>query len=109
MANTRAKGSNDGGVPLTEAAAKAGVSAGTLRRWARDGLIPQYDGDGSWSPGAVSHARIVARLRERGHSLESIRRASEEGRLAFGYIDDRLEAHFHAQFPHFRSPEVVHV
>ena len=64
MANTRASSSN-GGVSLNEAAAKAGVSPGTLRRWAREGLIPQYDGDGSWSPGAISHARIVARLRER--------------------------------------------
>ena len=24
-------------------------------------------------------------------------------------LDDRLEAHFHAQFAHFRSPEIVHV
>ena len=39
-------------------------------------------------PGAVGHARIVARLRERGHSLEEIRRATEEGRLAFGYIEE---------------------
>ena len=87
MANTRAS-SRNGGVSLKEAAAKAGVSAGTLRRWAREGVIPQYDGDGSWPPGAVSHARIVARLRERGHSLQDIRRATEEGRLAFGYIDE---------------------
>jgi adenylate cyclase len=78
----------DGGTSLREAAAKAGVSAATLRRWARDGLIPQYDGDRSWSPSAVSHARIVARLRDRGHSLEEIRRATEEGRLAFGYIEE---------------------
>jgi len=87
VANTRAS-SRNGGVSLKEAAAKAGVSAGTLRRWAREGVIPQYDGDGSWPPGAVSHARIVARLRERGHSLQDIRRATEEGRLAFGYIDE---------------------
>jgi len=87
VANTRTT-SRDGRVSLREAAAKAGVSAGTLRRWAREGLIPQYDGDGSWSPGAVSHARIVARLRERGHSLQEIRRATEDGRLAFGYIDE---------------------
>ncbi len=59
---------------------------GTLRRWAREGLIPQYEG--AWSPGAVAHARIVARLRERGHSLQDIRRATEEGRLAFGYIEE---------------------
>ena len=87
MANTRTR-SVRGGVSLQEAASKAGVSAGTLRRWAREGLIPQYDGDGNWPPAAVSHARIVARLRERGHPLEDIRRATEEGRLAFGYIDE---------------------
>src|SRR5436305_14497743 len=74
------------GVPLQEAAARAGVSAATLRRWMREGLFPHYDG--SWSPGAVAHARIVARLRERGHSLQDIRRATEEGRLAFGYIEE---------------------
>jgi adenylate cyclase len=61
------------------------VAAPTLRRWARAGLIPPYDG--SWSPAAVSHARIVARLRERGHSLDDIRQASDEGRLAFGYVE----------------------
>src|SRR5947209_15999547 len=73
-------------VALKEAAARAGVAAGTLRRWARDGLIPSYDGDG-WSPKEVSRARLVARLRERGHSLKEIREASAEGRLAFGYVE----------------------
>ncbi len=53
-----------------EAAERVGVAATTLRRWLRDGLIPPY---GSWSPASVSHARIVARLRERGHSLQDIR------------------------------------
>ncbi len=62
----------------------------TLRRWVREGLVPPYDG--RWSPAAVSHARIVARLRERGHSLKDIRRASDEGRLAFGYVAKVLEA-----------------
>ncbi len=73
-------------VTLTEAAARAGVSPGTLRRWAKAGVIPQYKGD--WTPAAIAHARIVARLRERGHSLDEIRRAGESGRLAFGYIED---------------------
>jgi adenylate cyclase len=87
VANTRTN-AGDGGISLQEAAAKAGVSPATLRRWARDGLIPQYNGDRSWSPSAVSHARIVARLRDRGHSLAEIRRATQEGRLAFGYIEE---------------------
>jgi adenylate cyclase len=77
-------------VTLREAADRAGVSPATLRRWAREGLIPQYDGE--WTPAAVAHARIVARLRERGHRLEEIRRAGEDGRLAFGYIEDLFPA-----------------
>ena len=77
---------------LREAAERAGVSPGTLRRWAREGLIPEYDGDGGWTPAAAAHARIVARLRERGHSLREIRRASDAGRLAFGYIEDLFPA-----------------
>jgi adenylate cyclase len=63
-----------------------GVTPPTLRRWAQQGLIPQYDG--TWTAAAVGHARVVARLRERGHSLKDIRQATEEGRLAFGYIEE---------------------
>src|SRR5438445_13244384 len=74
------------GVSLQEAAARAGVSPATLRRWARQGLIPQYAG--SWTPPAVRHAQIVARLRERGHSLDDIRAATADGRLAFGYVEE---------------------
>ncbi len=71
---------------LTQAAARVGVAPATLRRWAREGLIPQYDGD--WSAAAIGHARIVQRMRERGHSVEEIARATEEGRLAFGYVEE---------------------
>lgn len=71
---------------VREAADRAGVTPATLRRWARDGVIPQYEGE--WTAAAAAHARLVARLRERGHSLQSIRRASETGQLAFGYIED---------------------
>jgi len=39
----------------------------------------------------VSHARIVARLRDRGHSLKEIRRATDEGRLAYGYIEELFD------------------
>src|SRR3984885_3244786 len=90
----RRNGAAPGGLLLQEAAARVGVATSTLRRWARDGLIPRYDG--SWSVASVSHAKIVARLRERGHSLREIRQASDEGRLAFGYVEelfaDREEA-----------------
>ena len=77
--------SDEPSLSLKEAAERVGVTAATLRRWAREGLIPSYHG--GWSRGAVGHARIVARLRERGHSIQDIRRATEDGRLAFGYME----------------------
>jgi adenylate cyclase len=73
---------------VTEAARRAGVTPATLRRWVAVGVVPAMDG--GWTSNAVAHARIVARLRERGHSLEEIREATESGRLAFGYIEDLL-------------------
>jgi adenylate cyclase len=75
---------------LKEAADRVGVSPSTLRRWAESGVIPQVDGSGRWTVAAVSHARIVARLRERGHRLDQIREAGRQGRLAYGYIADIL-------------------
>jgi len=69
-------------------AARAGVTPATVRRWVREGLVPQYDGE--WTPAAASHVRIVARLRERGHTVQRIREASQSGKLAFGYIDELL-------------------
>jgi adenylate cyclase len=68
---------------LAEVASRAGVSAATVRRWIKEGLVPQYEG--AWTPAAVAQVRIVGRLRERGHTLEQIRRASESGQLA-GYV-----------------------
>jgi adenylate cyclase len=73
---------------LAQVAARAGVSPGTVRRWVKDGLVPPYEGE--WTPAAASHVRIVATLRERGHSVEQIREASQSGRLAFGFIDELL-------------------
>ena len=75
----------------TEAARRAGVTPRTLRRWAQDGLVPQLR-DGEWTPAAVAQARIVARLRERGHSIDEIRAATESGRLAFSFVDELLPA-----------------
>ena len=71
---------------LTEAADRVGVTAATLRRWIRQGLIPQYEG--AWTPAAIGQARVVAKMRERGHSLTDIKTATEEGRLAFGFLDE---------------------
>ncbi len=75
---------------LAVAAERVGVTPATLRRWGRDGLIPEHDG--SWTPAAVGQARIVARLRERGHSVAEIRRATAEGRLAFGFLEELFPA-----------------
>ncbi|MEA2211508.1 MAG: adenylate cyclase [Solirubrobacteraceae bacterium] len=71
---------------LTEAAERVGVGPATLRRWLQHGLIPQYNGE--WTPSAVGTARVVARMRERGHSLASIEAATREGRLAFGFLEE---------------------
>src|SRR5438128_1192723 len=74
---------------LTEAAREAGVRPQTLKRWAETGVIPEHDGhrDG-WTPAAVAHARIVSRLRERGHSLQQIRQAGADGRLAYAFLEE---------------------
>ena len=80
-----------GRVSLEEAAKRVGVTPATLRRWERRGVIPQYDG--AWTPAAVRHARIVARMRERGHSLAEIRLATEQGRLAFGLVEELFPPH----------------
>ncbi|HEX2233834.1 MAG TPA: adenylate/guanylate cyclase domain-containing protein [Thermoleophilaceae bacterium] len=80
---------------LKQAADRAGVSPSTLKRWAETGVIPQVDGQGEWTAAAAAHARIVARLRERGHSLEHIREASRQGRLAYGFVEEL--------FPHQRE------
>ena len=81
-------GSPIGELTLKQVAARAGVTAATVRRWVKEGLVPQYEG--VWTPAAASHVRIVARLRERGHSVRRIREASQSGKLAFGYIDELL-------------------
>jgi len=71
---------------LAEAARIAGVSESTLRAWGKKRVIPRYRG--RWTRAAAAHARIVRRLRERGHSLTEIRKAGEDGRLAFGFVDE---------------------
>jgi adenylate cyclase len=73
---------------LAEAADRIGVTPGTLRRWQRRGLIPQYAGE--WTPAAIGSGRVVARLRTRGHSVDDLVRATAEGRLAFGFLQDLL-------------------
>ena len=73
----------------SEIARTIGVTPATLRRWIAAGLVPA-DENGAMAPSAIAHARVVARLRERGHSLDQIKEAIESGRLAFSYIEDLL-------------------
>ena len=73
-------------VTLADAARRVGVKPATLRRWAQRGLIPQYDGE--WTQAAIGTARVVARMRERGHSVAEIAQATQEGRLAFGFLEE---------------------
>jgi adenylate cyclase len=71
---------------LPEVADALSISESTLRRWVAEEIVPLRDGE--WTPAAVAQARLVARLRARGHSLQTVRRAAHEGRLAYGYIED---------------------
>lgn len=71
---------------LTDVARALNVSPATLRRWVADGIVPLRDGH--WTPAALAQARIVARMRARGHSLAHVRGAAKEGRLAYGYLED---------------------
>ncbi|MFL5817874.1 MAG: adenylate/guanylate cyclase domain-containing protein [Conexibacter sp.] len=88
-----AQGDEQTTLTLAKAARRAGITPATLRRWTEQGIVPLKDG--AWTPAAAAQARIVARLRERGHSLQAIREASEEGRLAFGYAEELLPATEH--------------
>ena len=75
-------------IPISEAAKISGVSVSTLKRWAQERVVPVSRG--RWTRAAAAQARVVARMRERGHSLPELRRAGRDGRLAFGYIEDLL-------------------
>jgi adenylate cyclase len=75
-------------VTTSAAARTLGVSAATLRRWVKAGAIPQFQGE--WTASAYAQARIVARLRARGHALKEIVAATEAGRLAYSHIEDVL-------------------
>lgn len=73
-------------ISLNEAARRAGVSPATLTRWADEKVVPVRKG--RWTAAAAAQARIVARMRERGHSLDELKEAGKEGKLSFGVAED---------------------
>jgi adenylate cyclase len=76
-------------ISLSEAARISGVSPSTLQRWVRTRILPMRNG--RWTPVVAAQARVIARMRERGHSLNDLRQAARDGRLAFGYVEDLIE------------------
>ncbi|HEX6456664.1 MAG TPA: adenylate cyclase regulatory domain-containing protein [Solirubrobacterales bacterium] len=73
-------------ISLSEAARRSGVPASTLKRWAAEKIVPVRRG--RWTATAAAQARVVARMRERGYSLEDLKTAGKEGRLAFGFTEE---------------------
>jgi adenylate cyclase len=72
-----------------EVARALDVSPATLRRWVAEEIVPLRAGE--WTPAALAQARIVARLRKNGHSLDQLREAARSGRLAYGYLEDLFQ------------------
>ena len=73
-------------ISLTEAARRSGVPQSTLKRWAEEKIVPVRKG--RWTPAAAAQARVVARMRDRGYSLDDLKEAGREGRLAFAFAED---------------------
>jgi adenylate cyclase len=73
-------------ISLSEAARRSGVPSSTLKRWAAEKVVPVRRG--RWTVAAAAQARVVARMRERGYSLEDLKSAGREGRLAFGFTEE---------------------
>jgi adenylate cyclase len=76
-------------ISLSEAARRSGVPASTLKRWAAERIVPVRRG--RWTATAAAQARVVARMRERGYSLEDLKSAGREGRLAFGFAEELFQ------------------
>jgi adenylate cyclase len=77
-------------ISLSEAARRSGVPASTLKRWAEERIVPVRRG--RWTATAAAQARVVARMRDRGYSLEDLKSAGREGRLAFGFAEELFSA-----------------
>jgi adenylate cyclase len=73
-------------ISLGEASRRSGVPSSTLKRWAAEKIVPVRRG--RWTVAAAAQARVVARMRERGYSLEDLKSAGREGRLAFGFTEE---------------------
>jgi adenylate cyclase len=73
-------------ISLNEAARRSGVPVSTLKRWAEEKIVPVRKG--RWTAAAAAQARVVARMRDRGYSLEDLKEAGREGRLAFGFTEE---------------------
>jgi adenylate cyclase len=81
---------SDDYISLSEASRRSGVSPSTLKRWAEEKVIPVKRG--RWTPVAAAQARVVSRMRARGHSLEELKEAGREGKLAFGLAEELFPA-----------------
>jgi len=75
-------------ISLSEASRRSGVSTSTLKRWAEEKVVPVRRG--RWTATVAAQARVVARMRERGHSLAELKRAGREGRLASGFVEELI-------------------
>jgi len=75
-------------ISIEEAAEVSGVPTDTLKQWASAKVLPVKRG--RWTRAIATQARVVARMQERGHSLNDLRQASRDGRLAFGYVEDLI-------------------
>jgi adenylate cyclase len=73
-------------ISLSEASRRSGVPVRTLKRWAEEKILPVRRG--RWTATAAAQARVVARMRERGYSLEDLKAAGREGKLAFGLTEE---------------------
>jgi adenylate cyclase len=73
-------------ISLSEASRRSGVPASTLKRWAEEKIVPVRRG--RWTAVAAAQARVVSRMRERGYSLEDLKRAGGEGRLAHAFTEE---------------------
>ncbi len=67
------------------------MSTATLTRWAEEKVVPVRKG--RWTAAAAAQARVVARMRERGHTLAELKEAGRDGRLAFGFAEDTFADH----------------